>query len=197
MGTGPYFTRIRNVAAATQAALAWFKAAVQKLSGYEVPVVISQESVVTQEEQMQAAIKAGLFKPMEYTNIGQMFLFKYDPKWKKRLPYWDEFPLVFPIGTFPGGFMAINLHYLPMGFRMPILNHLATMSNDSDKYDDEGRLDITYGILKNYSIMFDRFYKGCVKKYLYSHVRSDFQYVNPKNWNHVAMLPFERWGYNK
>ncbi len=29
--------------------------------------------------------------------LGRMYLFQYDPKGKKTLPYYDRFPLVFPI----------------------------------------------------------------------------------------------------
>ena len=28
--------------------------------------------------------------------IGKMYSFFYDPKWKKKLPYYDRFPLIFP-----------------------------------------------------------------------------------------------------
>lgn len=29
--------------------------------------------------------------------IGSMYFYFYDPKWKKELPYYDTFPLIFPI----------------------------------------------------------------------------------------------------
>ena len=28
--------------------------------------------------------------------LGKMYFYKYDPKWAKKLPYWDMYPLVFP-----------------------------------------------------------------------------------------------------
>jgi hypothetical protein len=204
MAKGPTFTRYtragdiaHGIATSTQAAWQWFRSAVQRLSGVNIMAEIEEGQVVTQEEAVQKAIKTKLLKPVDHTNIGQMFLFKYDPKWKQRLPYWDVYPLVFPIDVFTNGFVGINLHYLPFGFRDPILNHLSALSNDSDKYDDEGRLQISYDILKSYSLMFNRFYKDCVRKYLYDHVRSQFQYVNPKDWHNVAAMPFERWEYRK
>lgn len=209
MTKGPAFSRqtyqeytrlgriAHGIASTAQHALMWFKGMIQRLSGISLPQEIHEDEEKSQEQEIDKAIKAGLFKPMEHTNIGQMFLFKYDPKWKNRLDYWDVYPLIFPIGTFSGGFIGINLHYLPGGFRVPVLDHLLGFSHDSDKYDDEGRLDITYDILKSYAIMFDRYYKGCVRKYLYTQVRSQFQYVSPKDWDKVALLPFERWEYRK
>lgn len=195
MAKGPIFSRI-NISKTTQQALAWFKQAIQKLSGTTITKEIGDEQEIDQQRRVEMLINAGMFKPVEHTDIGKMFLFRYDPKWKDRLPYWDEYPLVFPIGQRKGGFLGINLHYLPTGFRDPVLASLATLAGD-DKYDDETKLDISYDILKNQAIFFSRFYKDCVRSYLYTQVRSEFQYVSPKDWSNVAAMPFERWTYKK
>ena len=34
---------------------------------------------------------------------GRLNMFFYDPKWKKKLPYYDTFPLVLPIEKYPDG----------------------------------------------------------------------------------------------
>jgi hypothetical protein len=49
------------------------------------------------------------------TNIkpGEMYFFQYDAKLKKELPYWDKFPLIFPVEEAPNGFYGLNFHYLP------------------------------------------------------------------------------------
>lgn len=36
---------------------------------------------------------------------GQMYMFYYDPKHKKTLPYYDRFPLIIMVGPAEGGFM--------------------------------------------------------------------------------------------
>lgn len=204
MGKGPTYTRYtgmgdiaHRIATTGQQALAWFKSMIQKMTGTKLLQELKEDDFKSQEQAIEHAIEQKLLKPMEHMNIGQLFLFKYDPKWKNRLQYWDVFPLCIPIGTFSGGFIGINLHYLPSGFRAPILFQLGTMLNDNNKYDDEGRLDISYDILKNNTLMFQRFYKDCVRKYLYAQVRSQFQYVSQKDWSYVAVLPFERWEYKK
>ena len=50
------------------------------------------------------------------TNIrpGRLYLYGYDAKLKKTLPYYDMFPIVFPFAKVAGGFMGINMHYLPL-----------------------------------------------------------------------------------
>ena len=57
-------------------------------------------------------------------NIGQMFMFFYDPKNKQTLPYYDRFPLVFPIELYSDGFLGINLHYLPQKYRANLMDAL-------------------------------------------------------------------------
>ena len=52
---------------------------------------------------------------------GVMNLFGYDPKHKATLPYYDRFPLIFPIEPAKGGFYGCNFHYLPYGTRVAFL----------------------------------------------------------------------------
>ena len=49
---------------------------------------------------------------------GVMNLFGYDPKLKATLPYYDRFPLIFPLEPAKGGFYCINFHYLQPGARV-------------------------------------------------------------------------------
>jgi hypothetical protein len=49
---------------------------------------------------------------------GIMNLFGYDPKHKDRLPYYDVFPLIFPLEPAKGGFIGLNFHYLQPGARV-------------------------------------------------------------------------------
>ena len=35
-------------------------------------------------------------QPDDNILLGKMFFYKYDPKFAKKLPYWDMYPLVFP-----------------------------------------------------------------------------------------------------
>src|SRR5210317_1545107 len=55
---------------------------------------------------------------------GSMYMYFYDAKHKATLPYFDRFPLVFPYASAPGGFMGLNLHYLPLDQRAVLMNAL-------------------------------------------------------------------------
>ena len=41
---------------------------------------------------------------------GSMYLFKYDAKYKAKLPYWDAMPLIFPFKKTSNGFVDGSLH---------------------------------------------------------------------------------------
>ena len=48
---------------------------------------------------------------------GRLNMFTYSPKHRKKLPYYDTFPLVLPIEQYPDGFLGINFHYIDLMFR--------------------------------------------------------------------------------
>lgn len=121
--------------------------------------------------------------------IGKMYLFSYDPKLKKTLPYYDRYPLIFPIEGYSDGFLGINLHYLPPMLRARLLDSLIDTINN-DKYDDSTKLKISYSILSGASKF--RYFKPCVKRYLYSHIRSRFKEIEPKEWSKAILLPTQR-----
>jgi hypothetical protein len=123
------------------------------------------------------------------TDIGSMFMFFYEPKGKATLPYYDIFPMIFPIGFQEGGFLGINLHYLPPYLRAKLMDALYSTANNN-KYDDTTKLKLSYNML-NSAAKFGAF-SPCVKRYLWDHVQSKFLYVEPTNWDTALMLPLER-----
>ena len=118
--------------------------------------------------------------------IGKMYMFSYDPKTKKDLPYYDTFPLIFPFNTAPDGFMGINLHYLPYILRAKLMDLLYNYVNDP-KLDDTARLKITYSILSGAAT--HKYIKPCVKRYLTSQIRSKFINIVPVEWDIALFLP--------
>lgn len=126
--------------------------------------------------------------------IGQMYMFVYDPKYKNTLPFYDRYPLVFPIEFYGSGFLGINLHYLPPLARASLLSNLKKLANN-DKYDDNSKLVISYELLKAHAIQFNGV-ENCIKRYLFSHVRSSFHQVSPMDWDKAVLLPLQRWQIN-
>lgn len=121
--------------------------------------------------------------------IGQMYMYYYDAKHKETLPYFDRFPLVFPYKIVKGGFMGINMHYLPLIYRAQLMDALYDTATNT-RYDESTRLRLNYNILSGAAKY--RYFKPCVKHYLTSQLRSRFLYVYPSEWDIALFLPLER-----
>jgi hypothetical protein len=124
-----------------------------------------------------------------FPSIGSMYMFFYDPKHKKTLPYYDKFPLVLPINFYSDGFLGLNLHYISPTSRAALMDRLYSTIN-SDTIDESTKLQLNYEMLTGASRF--KYFKPCVKRYLYSHVVSGFKYVSPLDWDKAIMLPTER-----
>jgi hypothetical protein len=162
------------IPARTVAAREWYRSAAGKLMTNISPGVF--------EKRTDEARKVS---SMEF---GYMYAFKYDPKTKNDLPYYDTFPLVFPVRMDSDGFLGINFHYLPPVLRAKLMNALySTLTNK--KYDDTTKVKISYSILQSASKY--RYFKPMLKKYLRSHVRSQFLEIQVNEWDIAIFLPTE------
>lgn len=121
--------------------------------------------------------------------IGSMYMYYYDAKTKDQLPYFDRFPLVFPISKVKGGFYGLNMHYLPLQYRAILMDNLYDISTNK-RYDESTRLRLSYDVLSKASKF--RYFKPCVKRYLTSQMQSRFLYVYPSEWDIALFLPLER-----
>jgi hypothetical protein len=121
--------------------------------------------------------------------LGSMYMFYYDPKHKEELPYYDRFPLIFPYKKVKGGFMGLNLHYLPLQLRAKLMDGLYDYANNT-RYDESTKLKLNYELLTRASKL--RWFTPCIKHYLTPHVQSKFMYVYPSEWDIALFLPTER-----
>jgi hypothetical protein len=126
--------------------------------------------------------------------LGSMYMFYYDPKHKEELPYYDRFPLVFPYKKVKGGFMGLNLHYLPLQLRARLMDGLYDYANNT-RYDETTRLKLNYELLTQASKL--KFFAPCIKHYLNAHVQTKFMYVYPSEWDIALFLPTERFVKSK
>ena len=120
---------------------------------------------------------------------GGLYYFYYDPKGKDDLPYYDKFPLVLALEKYSDGFLGLNLHYLPIKYRVAFLGKLM----DYAVYNAENeikRVRVTYDILSA-SKRFKEF-RPCIKRYLNSHVRSKILAVQPNEWDVATFLPVQQ-----
>jgi hypothetical protein len=127
--------------------------------------------------------------PKKNIRFGSMFLYNYDPKWKEELPYYDTYPLVIPFSIAEGGFLGLNLHYLPYYLRFKLLEKLYDFEAD-ESLDDNARLNFEWQMTRAVAGLPEAI--PCVKHYLSDHVRSDFLLIPPTEWKAVIMLPLQR-----
>ena len=101
--------------------------------------------------------------------IGNMYMFQYDPKYRQTLPYYDAFPLVIITGARPGGFIGMNLHYLPAVLRAKLLDAILGNSGGAG--------------------LPQRLVEPTIHRYLNNHVRSKFALVDKPEWEIATFLP--------
>ena len=122
------------------------------------------------------------------TFLGGMFFYFYDPKHKLTLPYYDTFPLVIPFHLYKDGFLGLNLHYLSPRLRVTFLRELSGYTNNT-RYDETTKFKLTYELLQNVSRLQE--YQPCLKRYLGSHIRSQFLKIDGHEWHIAVLLPVE------
>lgn len=119
---------------------------------------------------------------------GYMYLYIYDPKHKDTLPYYDSFPLTIPFQEVDGGFLGLNLHYLPYHYRAALLDKLLLTANL--KLTETNKIKFNWDLVRGFSQF--AYAKPCVKHYLYSHVQTPFKKINSYDWSSVVLLPTEQ-----
>lgn len=159
-----------GIQARTKESMRWFRTRVSQIKS------VSRQQLLKDARQRK--------KPF----FGGMFMYFYDPKHKKTLPFYDRFPLCIPVEPAKGGFYGLNLHYLPHTLRAQFLDALYDTTNN-DKFDASTRFKLTYNLLKG--ISGKPYYKACYKHYLSDHVKSSFAVVDSADWEIAIFLPTE------
>ena len=117
---------------------------------------------------------------------GKLNMFFYNPKFKKKLPYYDTFPLVLPLETYGDGFLGLNLHYLPIPLRIKLLDRLVDYSNNT-QFDESTRIIVDYSKLKKVKLI-----QPTIHKYLASQVQSQFRRIDADEFTVATLLPVQR-----
>ena len=120
---------------------------------------------------------------------GNLYMYKYDPKTKETLPYYDMFPLVFPFRKTQDGFYGLNMHYLPYDLRIRLLDRLLVFKTNS-RWDETTKIKYSWALIDGVSRY--EAAKPCIKQYLSTHVRSQFRQIDSEDWATAMLLPVER-----
>ena len=172
---------ISNDAGSRARAYEWYMKKINELKGRGL---ITKNKLVTYSEMVTSKIE-----------IGSMYLFIYDAKYKETLPYWDAFPIVIPFGFDAQHMTGYNLHYLPPQARWVLLKKL--MQNDElstvRRLSKEAKLSMDYQLLKGASAFKEL--QPCIHQYLFDHVGQlsggMFLKIHPAEWNFSVLLPVQ------
>ncbi len=106
--------------------------------------------------------------------IGKMYFFRYDAKWKNLLPKWDVFPLIFLVGLKfdindeeGTKFIGANVHYLEGNLRLKMVNSFLNKRNRIAP-------------------------KQTLHMYLMNYLDSFLLEVDEEDWEFIASLPLEK-----
>ena len=120
---------------------------------------------------------------------GKLYMFAYDPKHKETLPYYDKFPMIFPFKMVKGGFLGLNMHYMPVPFRIKILDKLMVIDG-SKTATKRVKLQLSWQLISGASSL--KLLEPCVHRYLSGHVRSQFREIEREDWATAMMLPTQQ-----
>ena len=152
------FDIIRTEAGDRDRSLNWYKKKITDISSRISAAKLMRSGKLTRTPQLQG-----------------LNFFRYDPKLKAVLPYYDIFPLVLPIDTAPGGFLGINFHYLPVPMRMKLFELL-----------DNKRFRGNYRSLKNL-----KYVKPTLHHYLRSQLVSGFLRLDEEDYAPAIFMPVQ------
>ena len=146
----------------TKQSIEWFRRKATQLGKVSIPDIMDEPEL---SKSSRAVTDTG--------PIGNMYMFQYDPKYRISLPYYDAFPLVIITGARKGGFIGMNLHYLPPTLRAKLLD--AILGNSG-----------SVGLPRKYV-------EPTIHRYLNNHVRSQFALVERPEWEIATFLPTAQW----
>lgn len=158
-------------------AWSWFKKNVSNLSNSKQIRNIKRNDLMKDTDYMTRTLE-----------MGNMYMFRYDPKHKKTLPYYDTYPLIIPLERYKDGFLGLNLHYLPPKLRLALFEKLLTLATNK-RMNKSTKIRATYNLLNassRYKLM-----KPTIKRYLNKHIRSMFIKIDPSDWKIAIFLPHE------
>lgn len=115
---------------------------------------------------------------------GALYLFTYDAKYKKELPYWDTSPVIFPLEVKGDTILGLNLHYLQPMLRAKLLDAIL----DLPRYKtDRQRAKMSYDIVRAFGA--SDLVKPTIHKYLMNHVAGSIVEIPRDEWGFVVSLP--------
>lgn len=167
----------------------------QKYSSVDLQKWMIEKALNATSARARTIIASNDQRGRDSTIVGKLYFFKYDPKTKDKLAKYDKFPMAFPIESYQDGFLGLNLHYLGIREREALLGRLLEYKNN--KYMDERtRLKLSYDLISSTRGL-NNLTRPCIKRYLFSHCRSQFIEIYPEEYDKAIQLPVEDWVFKR
>jgi len=160
----------------------------QTMSRESLDWLMRKISTIRGQGSIADSIEAEKSRHVNHFMEGGLYCYYYDPKTKDKLPYYDIFPLTLVLERYNDGFLGLNLHYLPLRYRLAFLSKLMDFAT-YDERNNIQRLRVTYDILKASKSLVE--FKPCIKRYLTSQIRSKILAIQPNEWDVAAFLPVQ------
>jgi len=128
----------------------------------------------------EAENKVTIAELKKRANLGDLFAYYYDPKYRNTLPYYDSFPLIMLLGVDPSKetFLGLNFHYLNPKLRAILLDRVTAK--------------IGKGIINWKKIAMIRQIEPCVKRYRFDHIMRRVVPIKEEENEIAIFLPLER-----
>lgn len=120
---------------------------------------------------------------------GRMYMYLYDAKYAKTLPYFDQFPLCLPFARDAETFTGLNLHYLNYKMRFILMKNLIDFATDK-KLTEKSRIVMSWDLIKGASKYTPA--KAAVHKYRFDCVQTQFVNIPPEQFFTALLMPVER-----
>ena len=100
----------------------WFQDKIKGLKG-EVKNRFSSTNAAKFYREAETKVNPNLLK--RRAELGDLFCYYYNPKYRATLPYYDMFPMIMLIGAEKDTFLGINFHYLRPKWRAVLLDRVS------------------------------------------------------------------------
>ncbi len=158
------FEKVKTAAGAEKRSYLWYRNTVRRLA---LKVDDNPERLIRDEiqDRMGAEEQEDDNQIRRYAVSGHMYIFEYKAKTAKKLPFYDQFPLVYVIKATRNEFWGLNLHYMSPKKRAWVVKRLM-----------DGRIDAP---------------RNCFHKYITSHVDGFLLDLAAEEWATSILLPIE------
>ena len=122
--------------------------------------------------------------------VGKMYTYVYDAKYKKTLPYWDKFPLVVILDVNAEYQLGLNLHYIAPKLRQAFLEKLLAANPrllNQKTIGPRAKFKINWAAVKKYPGA-----DKMIKLYIRSRVKGKMVEISPTQWANTIYLPTQQ-----